>query len=149
MTLRWKAIFHVFSSPTASLFREKKLVSEVQIDKGTTPLSTMSSISRLPSFSYLQVLIYTIVTSLLVVLIAGVRRIYFHPLSKFPGPRTAALTNLYAFYFDVIKGGIGIKRWPDLHKKYGSSRAAQGNPTAAHRVLRAYYQSGSRFSHHR
>lgn len=83
-------------------------------------LLTMLSTSSLQSLSHLQVLTFAIVTSLLVVIIVGVRRLYFHPLSKFPGPRSAALTSWYGFYFDVIKGGIGIQRWPDLHKNYGS-----------------------------
>ena len=102
--------------------------------------------SRLPRLTYLEALIYVIVTSLLAVLIIGVRRIYFHPLSKFPGPRIAALTTWYGFYFDVIKGGIGIQRWPDLHKKYGTSEPFQGHRTVAHGVLRDYCQSGSRLS---
>lgn len=95
----------------------------------------MLSLSRLPSLTYLQALTYAVLTSLLAVFIVGVRRIYFHPLSQFPGPRTAALTSLYGTYFDVIKGGIGIKRWPDLHKKYGMLKLSQGEPTVAHGFL--------------
>ena len=86
----------------------------------------MSSINRLASLAYLGVLTSAVITSLLV-LSVGVRRLYFHPLSKFPGPRIAALTSWYGFYFDVVRGGIGIKRWPDLHKKYGGSKAFQGD----------------------
>lgn len=98
--------------------------------------------------SYLQVVIYAVVTSLLAVFIVGIKRVFFHPLSSFPGPRIAALTSWYGFYFDVIKGGIGIKRWPDLHKKYGMSKPIQGNSTVTHGVLRVYCQSVSRFSCH-
>ncbi|KAG2417839.1 hypothetical protein HFD88_000938 [Aspergillus terreus] len=33
-------------------------------------------------------------------------RLYFHPLSKIPGPRLTAATHLYEFYYDVILGPI-------------------------------------------
>ena len=108
----------------------------------------MSSISRLLSLTYLQVLTYAVVISLPIFFV-GFRRLYFHPLSKFPGPRIAALTGLYGTYFDVIKGGIGVKRWPNLHKNYGMLKLIQGKPTAAHGFLRVYCQSGSRLPHRR
>lgn len=46
-------------------------------------------------------------------------RLFFHPLSKFPGPRLAAVTRWYEFYYDVVRGGISVKRYPALHKQYG------------------------------
>ncbi|GAQ43860.1 cytochrome P450 [Aspergillus niger] len=47
-------------------------------------------------------------------------RLYFHPLSKFPGPRIAAATSWYEFYKDVILSGQYSKSFPSLHAKYGS-----------------------------
>lgn len=46
-------------------------------------------------------------------------RLYFHPLSKFPGPRLTAATHLYEFYYDVVKGGRFIFQIEKMHEKYG------------------------------
>ncbi|KAI1912869.1 hypothetical protein LOZ61_003073 [Ophidiomyces ophidiicola] len=49
----------------------------------------------------------------------GTWRLYFHPLSKFPGPRLAALTLWYECYFDVFQGGQYFKEIERLHSIYG------------------------------
>lgn len=46
-------------------------------------------------------------------------RLYAHPLASFPGPRLAAATFLYEFYFDVIKGGMYIWEIERMHEQYG------------------------------
>ncbi|KAK0639484.1 cytochrome P450 [Cercophora newfieldiana] len=46
-------------------------------------------------------------------------RIYFHPLSSIPGPPLAAATRLYAFYYNIIKGGTFYLEIERLHKIYG------------------------------
>ncbi|KAI1416450.1 putative cytochrome P450 [Hypoxylon sp. FL1857] len=46
-------------------------------------------------------------------------RLLFHPLSAFPGPKLAAATVWYEFYYDGIKGGqYTFKIW-EMHEKYG------------------------------
>jgi hypothetical protein len=52
--------------------------------------------------------------------VLAIYRLYFHPLAKFPGPRLAALTNGYEFYYDAIKGGRYYKKIEKLHEKYGN-----------------------------
>lgn len=46
-------------------------------------------------------------------------RLYTSPLAKFPGPRLAALTTWYQFYFDVIQDGRLPWHLAHLHQIYG------------------------------
>ena len=50
-------------------------------------------------------------------------RLLFHPLAKFPGPRTAAATFYYEFFYDVFmkEGGDFINHVDALHDKYGEN----------------------------
>ncbi|PHH91254.1 hypothetical protein CDD83_1171 [Cordyceps sp. RAO-2017] len=49
----------------------------------------------------------------------AVYRLYFHPLSKFPGPKIAAVTHLYEFYHDVVRNGMYIWEIEKMHEVYG------------------------------
>ncbi|KAF2147767.1 putative P450 monooxygenase [Myriangium duriaei CBS 260.36] len=52
-------------------------------------------------------------------LILTIYRLYFSPLAKFPGPKLAAATSWYEFYFDVVKNGSYIWKIKELHEQYG------------------------------
>lgn len=46
-------------------------------------------------------------------------RLYLSPVSSFPGPRLAALTFAYEFYYDIVQNGQYMWRIQRLHEKYG------------------------------
>ncbi|KAL5315614.1 hypothetical protein ACEPPN_016483 [Leptodophora sp. 'Broadleaf-Isolate-01'] len=46
-------------------------------------------------------------------------RLYFSPISHFPGPRLAALTYWYEFYYDLIQRGRFLYKIQELHDQYG------------------------------
>lgn len=48
-----------------------------------------------------------------------VYRLYFSPISHIPGPKLAAATWWYEFYYQVIKGGQFYKEVVRLHEQYG------------------------------
>jgi hypothetical protein len=49
----------------------------------------------------------------------GIYRLYLSPLAGYPGPKLAALSNWYEFYYDVILQGKFTFHIQDLHKQYG------------------------------
>lgn len=46
-------------------------------------------------------------------------RLFLHPLAKYPGPKLAALTQSYEFYYDGIKQGRYTFEIGRMHQKYG------------------------------
>ena len=48
-------------------------------------------------------------------------RLVFSPLAKFPGPKLAALTLWYEFWYDVVKRGQYLFKIKEMHDRYGES----------------------------
>ena len=76
------------------------------------PLMERSGYSSQLVYAWFPVLV-------LVYLLRVLRRVYYHPLARFPGPKIAAATNLYCRYYDLILDGSFVKELPGLHKTYG------------------------------
>lgn len=53
-------------------------------------------------------------------LVGVVYRLYFSPLAKFPGPKLAAATLWYEFYYDVVQKGRYTWEIGKMHEKYGT-----------------------------
>jgi hypothetical protein len=51
----------------------------------------------------------------------AVDRLWLNPLARIPGPRLAALTGLYEFYYECILGGKYIFEIQRMHQHYGRS----------------------------
>lgn len=49
-------------------------------------------------------------------------RLYFSPIADFPGPKLAAVSGWYEFYYDFWKSGKYIYRIKSMHEKYGKTR---------------------------
>ncbi|CAG8910087.1 unnamed protein product [Penicillium egyptiacum] len=52
-------------------------------------------------------------------LVMVIYRLYFHKLSRFPGPRLAAATGLYEIYFSAWGPGIFENEIDNMHRKFG------------------------------
>ncbi|XP_006461681.1 hypothetical protein AGABI2DRAFT_205504 [Agaricus bisporus var. bisporus H97] len=77
------------------------------------------------------------VSSLFLFVARSVKSVFFHALSKYPGPPLAAATTLYRAYYDIVKDGGWLEHLFSLHETYGISY----NPKAYHDI----YGIGTRF----
>jgi hypothetical protein len=64
-------------------------------------------------------LLFGLVLLLAYAAVVGIYRLYFHPLASYPGPKLAALSSFYEFYYDVILDGKFLFQRRKLHKIYG------------------------------
>ncbi len=59
-------------------------------------------------------------------LLQAIYRLYWSPLARFPGPRLAAISFAYEFYFDVWRPGMFIWEIERLHQVYGGDNYPPG-----------------------
>ncbi|KAF4955747.1 hypothetical protein FGADI_4318 [Fusarium gaditjirri] len=77
-------------------------------------VSSSNSLAVLLSIDWAILLLF-IVTCLYL----AIKRLYFSPLARFPGPKLAALTMWYEFYYDVVKRGSYFRQIARMHDLYG------------------------------
>jgi hypothetical protein len=66
-------------------------------------------------------------------------RLYLSPISKFPGPRIAAVTWWYELYYDVIHKGKYIYQIEKMHDKYGIYHSFPDDPKPCRAKSTAQY----------
>ncbi|KAH0536015.1 hypothetical protein FGG08_007082, partial [Glutinoglossum americanum] len=62
---------------------------------------------------------YIPILAVLWLAVAVVYRLFFHPLAHIPGPKLAAITNLYGLYYSVVGGSRFYIQIEKLHEIYG------------------------------
>ena len=79
----------------------------------------------------------------LVISLWTIYSVYFGPLSKFPGPKLAAATLWYEFYYDVVLQGQYTFKIKELHGQYGTSEDATPLSFAGLMAVRPHYPNQS------
>ena len=92
-------------SRTLSLASSKRTMAELTLLLPHSPLGLLIYLAVLAIITYCAVL--------------ALHRLYLSPLAKFPGPKLAALTSGYEFYYDCFLNGHFIFKVDELHAKYG------------------------------
>lgn len=73
----------------------------------------------IPGMAFLEA--FLLATALLICwsIHIAIHRLYFSPLAKFPGPKLAAITYWYEFYYDCIRHGQFSWEIQRMHDKHG------------------------------
>lgn len=97
----------------------------------------MAMLDLLQQFSCLQLAGFFIGIWLVYASCLTVQRLWLSPIAHVPGPKLAALTQYYEFYYDIILGGQYTFKILELHKKYGP--AVRINPWEVHVAIHEFH----------
>lgn len=111
---------------TQSVAAAARMVSNVHLIKPSCPFFDVliKLSSYLLNMAYVEsswlLSLGTLIT-VTILYVAGlvIYRLYFSPLAQFPGPKLAAATGWYEFYYDIVKDGLFFKKIQNLHEQYG------------------------------
>jgi hypothetical protein len=73
------------------------------------------------AIQYLTLATVGIIGSFIYLFCLSIYRLYFSPVARFPGPKLAAASFWYEFYYDVYLGGQYGFKINELHDQYGNS----------------------------
>ena len=102
-------------------------------------------------FIFLSSLFKLAIAGSAILAVRALYRMTLHPLARFPGPKLAALTNLYGVFHDLIKGGDSsyVKKLPSLHDRYGTLCPFPSSDASAEVTFRAYCARMAKCSCHK
>ncbi|KAF2446804.1 putative P450 monooxygenase [Karstenula rhodostoma CBS 690.94] len=84
-------------------------------------------------------LLLVCVSTCILAIVGAVYRLFYSPIARYPGPRLAALTFAYEFYYDVVCKGRYSWKIQELHRIYGP--VVRINPEELHIADPASYDS--------
>lgn len=64
-----------------------------------------------------------------------IQRLFFHPLSSFPGPKIAGASTIYRMYYSIWRDGEMFAQTKILHERYGIVRTGPNNSYIAAYIL--------------
>lgn len=64
-------------------------------------------------------IVFLEVSLVLLAVVQVIKRLYFHPLARYPGPLLAASTLWYKAYYDIVMDGGWAEHLERLHSVYG------------------------------
>jgi hypothetical protein len=70
--------------------------------------------------SWTEVILFVVSAAFISQVILFFYRLTLHPLARFPGPKLAAATYWYEYYYDVSKKGRYLWKIKELHQQYGT-----------------------------
>lgn len=83
------------------------------------PTYSFNMLGQSWNFTFSHALLTVVKCYFLLLFIKIFYRLKLHPLRKFPGPKIAAATRLYDFYWDIFLGGRYCQQIDLMHKTYG------------------------------